>query len=463
VRRSLLLTLGLLVFFTVVVVLLYAGVWRTLRYERTIRTADAARALVLQLQLDLETGLRGYTSTGKAVFLQPYVQATRRFGTAFSILQTTTRTFAQPAIDRQVSSELALHRQWVNQVGHTLILHPRGRRAGWLQLHGKFITDQFRKRDSILQHQLLKLGQNADDDLTRTLAFLIAAGILVEAAILAFGLSSARAEEAAQRQRELYENEKRIADALQRGFSQPSLPMLPQLGLHGSYLPAEQQASVGGDWYDAFVVRKGALFFSIGDVTGHGIDAAVTMSRVRQSLIVGAMRESDPAAILHWTNETLFLQADRIVTAICGFVDLQTLEVRYAAAGHPPPVLAVPGEPARFLRYGGLPLGVDQHSQFATFTEVARSGALLVLYTDGLIEYKRNLDAAEAQLLAIAEEIVQSKTVQDPTTFIRERFFTAAIPADDVAVLTLRFAEGVADHPPETLLNALQLVGGKVS
>jgi len=462
-RRSLWLTLGMLLFFTAVVVLLYFSVLRTVRYEHAVRNADLLRALVVRLQLDEETGLRGYTSTGRTVFLQPYVQASRRFGTAFISLQKAAASLHDAGLQAPIAAERELHQRWIDEIARPLTVKPRNRRAPWLQLRGKFDTDQFRAQDDRLQRRLQKIAQSADDDLARALGYLVVFGILVEAGILTFGVMSGRAEERANRQRQLYESEKRIADSFQTAFSQPSLPLVPPLGLHGSYLPAEEQISVGGDWYDAFVVREGELFFTIGDVTGHGIEAAVTMSRVRQSLIVGAMRESDPATILRWTNETLFAQSERIVTAICGFVDLRTLEVRYATAGHPPPVLARVNERARFVRYGGVPLGVEKGSHYQTFVEQAEAGSLLVLYTDGLIEYKRNLDVAEAQLLQAAEELVRAPGRRDPTIFIRERFFSVSAPADDVAVLAITFGAGVGSATRDTRVDALQLAGEQVS
>ncbi|MBV9083718.1 MAG: serine/threonine-protein phosphatase, partial [Acidobacteriaceae bacterium] len=343
-----------------------------------------------------------------------------------------------------------------------LIAAPQRRDAAALQTLGKHIMDEFRGRDDDMQRTLQRIAVQTDDTLTRTLGWLIGFGIIAELGVFAFGLTSSLAAERAERQRRLYENEKRIADTLQAAFFQPSLPQLPQLGLHGSYVPAEEHTSIGGDWYDAFIVREGQLFFSIGDVTGHGLDAAVTMSRARQSLIVNAMRESDPAKILEWTNNALVVQADRIVTAICGFVDLRSLEIRYATAGHPPPVMAHVEQPARFLSYGGLPLAVERYASFETFREGATGGALLVLYTDGLIEYKRNLSAAETQLLSVADEIVQSGQIDDPSAFIRTRFFEQASPADDVAVLAISFRQLIPDRPPEALLSAVQVAGGRV-
>jgi serine phosphatase RsbU (regulator of sigma subunit) len=81
------------------------------------------------------------------------------------------------------------------------------------------------------------------------------------------------------RQRMLYENEKRIADALQSAFVQKALPVIPNLGFHASYMPAGAEARVGGDWYDAFELPGGRILFSIGDVAEHGVEAAVFMSR----------------------------------------------------------------------------------------------------------------------------------------------------------------------------------------
>ncbi len=461
--RLLTLTACTLVVFGVIVVLSYVNVLRSVHYERAIRSADLARAHAVRMQLDEETGMRGYTSTVNAAFLEPYHQAAAREHAVFANLAASVAPLREHTVlQADARSEQALHHRWRALVADPLIASPHRRDAVRLQVLGKRLMDEFRARDDHMQRTLQQVALRTDDTLTRTLGWLIGFGVIAEIGIFVFGLLSALAEERAERQRHLYENEKRIADTLQAAFFQPSLPDLPQLGLHGSYLPAEEHTAIGGDWYDAFVVREGQLFFSIGDVTGHGLDAAVTMSRARQSLIVNAMRESDPAKILEWTNDALVVQADRIVTAICGFVDLRSLEIRYATAGHPPPVLAHPDRAARFLPYGGLPLAIERHASFATFRESAAAGSLLILYTDGLTEYKRNLADAEAQLLSVADEIVRSPEVDDPTTFIRARFFQNASPADDVAVLGITFRQLIPDRPPKTLLSAMQVAAGRV-
>jgi serine phosphatase RsbU (regulator of sigma subunit) len=250
----------------------------------------------------------------------------------------------------------------------------------------------------------------------------------------------------------LYENEKRIADALQAAFVQKALPTIPNLGFHASYIPAGAEAQVGGDWYDAFELPDGRILFSIGDVAGHGIEAAVIMSRARQAIISNALNERDPALVLHRANETLMLQEPKMVTAICGYIDPRSLEIHYATAGHPPPVLAFPDREPYFLEHDGMPLGILPDVQYGSFTTTAQPGALLVLYTDGVIEHKRDLFDGERRLLEAARTVVAQGS-SDPASSVRHEIFAENAPTDDVAIMTVSF--NVYDRSGIATVNAV--------
>jgi serine phosphatase RsbU (regulator of sigma subunit) len=256
------------------------------------------------------------------------------------------------------------------------------------------------------------------------------------------------------RQRMLYENEKRIADALQAAFVQKALPVIPNLGFHASYVPAGAEAQVGGDWYDAFELADGRILFSIGDVAGHGIEAAVIMSRARQAIISSALHELDPAAVLSKANETIMLQEPKMVTAICGYINPATLQITYATAGHPPPVLAFRDADPYFLEHDGLPLGILPEVRYRSFVAQARAGALLVLYTDGVIEHKRDLIDGERRLLEAAHFAVTENS-GDPASSLQLAIFADKLPVDDVAIMTVSFA--VHDETSTATVNAFTL------
>jgi hypothetical protein len=265
--------------------------------------------------------------------------------------------------------------------------------------------------------------------------------LLVVAAILYYGSRQSGMTVALEHETERADLEKELADKLQEAFLQQQLPAVSNLGFSATYLPAAATVQVGGDWYDAFELPHGRILFSIGDVAGHGIDAAVTMSRARQAIIAAALYEADPGAILERANKTLMLQDTRFATAICGFVDPATLQVTYATAGHPPAILTTPLGGARLLEYDGLPLGIHLDATYPSFTFAAEPHSMLVLYTDGLLEYDRNLIQGERRMLETARAIA-GRRVDNPAAEIQDAIFAQYEPLDDVAILTISFRDG---------------------
>lgn len=241
------------------------------------------------------------------------------------------------------------------------------------------------------------------------------------------------------------DTEHRLVTKLQEAFAPQRLPAISNIGFSATYLPAATNATVGGDWYDAFELPHGRIMFSIGDVVGHGIEAAVTMSRVRQAIVTAALQDSDPATVLARTNETLMLQDERFATAICGYIDPGTLQVTYATAGHPPAILVDKDGSAKLLQYDGVPLGVSAGSAYRTFTLQAQYDSLLVLYTDGLLEYGHDLIAGERRMLEVAKNIALQR-LTDSAGAIEDAIFKDCAPLDDVAILTIAFRDCSIDR-----------------
>jgi serine phosphatase RsbU (regulator of sigma subunit) len=239
--------------------------------------------------------------------------------------------------------------------------------------------------------------------------------------------------------RAAYVAEKRIADTLQEAFVQRPLPTHPTFRFSATYVPAGEEAKVGGDWYDALELPGNRVLFAIGDVTGHGIEAAVTMNRVRQALISSALLDPMPAALLQRVARELYIAKAPLVTAVAGFADAGTYEFVYATAGHPPPLLIEPGRPPRMLDCGSLPLGAMPENEYQTFRIQSVPGAMLVLYTDGAIEHSHDVIEGETILLAAAADAARLEPM-DPATFIHNAVFNGREIGDDVAILTISFA-----------------------
>jgi PAS domain S-box-containing protein len=231
------------------------------------------------------------------------------------------------------------------------------------------------------------------------------------------------------------ESTQRIADAFQQAQLPHELPQSPNLTFDATYLAAEDVAQVGGDWYDVFALDDRRFIFSLGDVTGHGVEAAVVMSRVRQAIFALASLEHDPAAILEKANHVLRIQGDQTVTALCGLIDAPTGEIAYASAGHPPALIVDRAGQIRELTSGSPPLGVSERFTIAPQHDRLRTGEMLVCYTDGIVENDRDLLRGEQELRAVLTSLGDT---DEPADEIRRRVLHGRRGRDDVAILTIR-------------------------
>jgi PAS domain S-box-containing protein len=222
-------------------------------------------------------------------------------------------------------------------------------------------------------------------------------------------------------------------------FSPTGLPTLAKVALDAVYVPAEHLAAIGGDFYEALVLRDGRLLFAIGDVAGHGLGAAVAMERVRNAIVTAAMDSRDPSVVLTTVNRALTLRSHSpFVTALVGFLDPESGRFTYACAGHQAPVIAAPDSPPRLLPYGGMPLGVDLDPVFPTFAGQLDPGGMLLLYTDGITEFRRDAAAGERLMLSAVGRVLREHA-QRPAEAIRQAVLGDESPADDVALLTITY------------------------
>ncbi|MGV9560669.1 PP2C family protein-serine/threonine phosphatase [Streptomyces sp. NPDC003522] len=184
-----------------------------------------------------------------------------------------------------------------------------------------------------------------------------------------------------------FEHNRDIAETLQRALL-TDLPATPGLRLAARYLPATYGLNIGGDWYDAFRQPDGSLITVIGDVTGHGLHAAVMMSQLRTALRAYAVDGGSPGVLLTRLHTFLHhLQPDLYATAVIARFQPGEQVLTWAAAGHPPPVLRGPDGRVRTLdAKPGAMLGIPLHQEIADHTVPLVPGSTLALYTDGLVE-----------------------------------------------------------------------------
>lgn len=239
----------------------------------------------------------------------------------------------------------------------------------------------------------------------------------------------------------LYAETQDIAVRLQRSLL-PELPSVRGLQIAARYAPAADTAAVGGDWYDSFVLPRGDTAVIIGDITGHDLQATVTMSQVRNMLRgIACDREEPPAAILRRLDLALTaLYGHRTATCVYSLVKGEQggpYDLSWSAAGHPPPLLITFDGDTRFLDEGhGLLLGVDPDTERDDAVERLPEGGTLLLYTDGLIERRgESLDHGFTRLRQHASALSD----RDLDTMCDELLAgLAADSQDDVALLALR-------------------------
>jgi PAS domain S-box-containing protein len=237
-----------------------------------------------------------------------------------------------------------------------------------------------------------------------------------------------------------YELARDLSSALQQSLlSQQDLAA----GFGVRYEPAMRHPEVGGDWYDVTPLDHGRVGVVVGDCVGRGLGAAVVMGQLRSACRALLLRNDEPAQVL----ADLDRFADGVIggqasTVFCAIIDAAAATITYSSAGHPPAILAHPGEnePELLDRATGVPLAVPSREARADVTARLRPGSALLFYTDGLVERRRErLDVG----IRKAGEVVQQLVGSTPDE-LADRVLAALAPAggsgDDILVLTYRQA-----------------------
>ena len=198
-------------------------------------------------------------------------------------------------------------------------------------------------------------------------------------------------------------------------------------------------APCGGDWCDAFAIGPECIAVSIGDVAGHGKAVAKTMNAMR-SAVAGEIREGfTPSDALRSANTVAYACGDgTIVTAMVGVFNRRLQTLAFSNAGHPPPlIVTATGEGFLSPPVGDLPLGIFRKYRSADYVVAVPEEALIVFYTDGVVEHRRNILRGERELVE-ASRAVRDLAVPDAAWAIADRVFKKGRGHDDAAIVTLR-------------------------
>ncbi|MCA1689059.1 MAG: SpoIIE family protein phosphatase, partial [Actinobacteria bacterium] len=152
-----------------------------------------------------------------------------------------------------------------------------------------------------------------------------------------------------------YEHERGVVELLQRSLLPEELPAIPGLGFAARYLASAEATAVGGDWYDVLQLPDGSVGLAIGDVVGHGVQAATVMGELRNGLRAYVLEGHGPAAALGHLNALVEQThgTQMIATLLVLLIDPELRRLRFASAGHLPPLRVGAGGEAAFLG-GGL-------------------------------------------------------------------------------------------------------------
>ena len=235
----------------------------------------------------------------------------------------------------------------------------------------------------------------------------------------------------------LLEAQVRLARTLQRSLLPERLPDVPGVEMAARYAPGAAEADVGGDWYDALTLPDGDLFLVIGDVVGKGVEAAAAMGQLRHCLRTYAFEGLEPAAALQRLNVLVnTLGGSEFATVLAARLTPATGLLRFASAGHPPPLLLPPSGIPEYLEGArSVPIGTLPHPEWEEGRRTLAPGSALVLYTDGLVESRTlRLDEGLARLAEAAAE------GGDPSAVADRLLATAGLEdqSDDSAVLAVR-------------------------
>ena len=223
----------------------------------------------------------------------------------------------------------------------------------------------------------------------------------------------------------------------------PDAALDPRCEIASFYEPGVRDLSVGGDWHDAFTSMPGRLALVVGDVVGRGLEAASTMGTLRSAVRALAVAGFSPAEVLSRLDAFVEIdEAARMSTLIYADVDSASGRTRIACAGHPPALLAQPGEEPQLVWKGrSVPLGaLAVPGPRGEETLELGSGAALLLYTDGLIE--RRADPIDSGLDRLLVAMADHRELPLPSLLdeVTAELLADEGAGDDVCVLALRLS-----------------------
>ncbi len=263
------------------------------------------------------------------------------------------------------------------------------------------------------------------------------------------------------------ERERAIADELQRSLLPERSFDLEHLEVATYYRAGVEGTEVGGDWYDIIELGAGRTALVVGDVMGRGVSAAANMGQLRSAVRAFAKLDLPPAEVLEYLDALVEdLEGDQLVTCVYAIFDSTDQTLRFANAGHLPPLLRTRhGETVRLVA-SGVPLGTGYFGMQTETVQLER-GAMVTFYTDGLVEQRaRDIDTGIDSLATLLRTEAEAPVAELPARLVDGLLPTGA--GDDVAILVAHVNaepfEAAISHRLESdepaISNARQVVAG---
>ena len=235
--------------------------------------------------------------------------------------------------------------------------------------------------------------------------------------------------------------------ALQRSLVPSALPTVTGVEVAARYVPGSGQ--VGGDWYDVFVLPSGELALVVGDVAGSGLGAAVIMGRIRSALRAYALEFPGPADVLGKLDRKMqYFEGEVMATVSYAVLGPDSGLLRISSAGHLPPVIAAPGQHGAVAQIAvDLPIGVADAPARQVSTLALMPGAVLCMFTDGLVE--RRTEPIDDGITRLCQAVTPGPP-EGVCVSVMQALVGRQSPGDDIALLVLRWLPGeppAADAP----------------
>ncbi|HVE95807.1 MAG TPA: SpoIIE family protein phosphatase [Pseudonocardiaceae bacterium] len=405
-----------------------------LRRLESVIEASVAHLDVEDLLIELLDRVREllHVDTATVFLLDPSSQ--QLVATAARGIEATVRQGIRVPIGKGFAGRVAAEKQSViiERIDHTNVLYSTLREHGICSLLGVPLLSNGMVI-GVLHVGTLAPRRFTDDD---------ARLLQVVADRVAFAIESRRVEV-----------ERTAAAVLQRSLLPARLPVVPGLELAARYVPAEN-GGVSGDWYDVFTLPSGWLYIVIGDVVGRGFVAAEVMGRLRSALRAYALLGGDPAEVLGRLDQQVqHFEPEVMATVLLVMFEPSFERLHLSSAGHPPPVLALPQQPAVLLGVpSDHPIGVPGGLRRRATSITLPPGALLCLYTDGLVESRDT--SLDAGLQRLCESVVAG-----PVDSVCGKALAQLVGSDsfgdDVTVLAVRRQDSGEIGPLDLVVPAL--------